>query len=163
MVCAALVLLAAFSSLLAFRFGAPLLLLFLGVGLIAGVDGLGIDFSNNGLSFMLGYVALAVILFDSGFGTPIKAFKQAALPAVLLASVGVVITTILFAVATIYLMNFSFIEGLLLGSIVASTDAAAVFFLLRISGINIRDQITSTLEVESGTNDPMAIFLTITL
>lgn len=163
LVCSALVLLAAFSSLLAFRFGAPLLLLFLGVGLIAGVDGLGIDFSNNGLSFMLGYVALAVILFDSGFGTPIKAFKQAAAPAILLASVGVVITTCLFAAATIYLMDFSFIEGLLLGSIVASTDAAAVFFLLRISGINIRDQITSTLEVESGTNDPMAIFLTIML
>ena len=163
LVCSALVLLAAFSSLLAFRFGAPLLLLFLGVGLIAGVDGLGIDFDNNGLSFMLGYVALAVILFDSGFGTPIKAFKTAAVPAVLLASVGLLITASLFAVAAIILMGFTFIEGLLLGSIVASTDAAAVFFLLRISGINIRDQITSTLEVESGTNDPMAIFLTITL
>ena len=163
LVCSALVLLAAFSSLLAFRFGAPLLLLFLGVGLIAGVDGLGIDFDNNGLSFMLGYVALAVILFDSGFGTPIKAFKTAAVPAVLLASVGLLITASLFAIAAIILMGFTFIEGLLLGSIVASTDAAAVFFLLRISGINIRDQITSTLEVESGTNDPMAIFLTITL
>ena len=163
LVCSALVLLAAFSSLLAFRFGAPLLLLFLGVGLIAGVDGLGIDFDNNGLSFMLGSVALAVILFDSGFGTPIKAFKAAAVPAVLLASVGLLITASLFAVAAIILMGFTFIEGLLLGSIVASTDAAAVFFLLRISGINIRDQITSTLEVESGTNDPMAIFLTITL
>ena len=112
---------------------------------------------------MLGYVALAVILFDSGFGTPIKAFKTAAAPAMLLASVGVLITTGLVAIVTIYLTNFSFLEGLLLGSIVASTDAAAVFFLLRISGINIRDQITSTLEVESGTNDPMAIFLTITL
>ena len=163
LVCASLVLLAAFSSLIAFRFGSPILLLFLGVGLIAGVDGLGIDFSNNGLSFMLGYVALAIILFDSGFGTPIKAFKQAALPAVMLATVGVVITTVLIAGAVILLLDFSFIEGLLLGSIVASTDAAAVFFLLRISGINIRDQITSTLEVESGTNDPMAIFLTITL
>lgn len=112
---------------------------------------------------MFGYVALAVILFDSGFGTPIKAFKTAAAPAMLLASVGVLITTSLVAIVTIYLTNFSFLEGLLLGSIVASTDAAAVFFLLRISGINIRDQITSTLEVESGTNDPMAIFLTIML
>jgi cell volume regulation protein A len=163
LVCASLVLLAAFSSLIAFRFGSPILLLFLCVGLIAGVDGLGIDFSNNGLSFMLGYVALAIILFDSGFGTPIKAFRQAAVPAVVLASVGVVITTVIFATAAIYLLDFTFIEGLLLGSIVASTDAAAVFFLLRISGINIRDQITSTLEVESGTNDPMAIFLTISL
>lgn len=160
---ASLVLLAAFSSLIAFRFGSPILLLFLSVGLIAGVDGLGIEFSNNGLSLMLGYVALAIILFDSGFGTPIKAFKTAAAPAVLLASIGVVITTVIFAAAAMLLLEFSFIEGLLLGSIVASTDAAAVFFLLRISGINIRDQITSTLEVESGTNDPMAIFLTITL
>ncbi|MGV3548529.1 potassium/proton antiporter [Rhizobium sp.] len=163
LVCASLVLLAAFSSLLSFRFGSPILLLFLGVGLISGVDGLGIDFSNNGLSFMLGYIALAIILFDSGFGTPIEAFKHAAAPAVLLATVGVMITTALFAAAVIVLFDFSFIEGLLLGSIVASTDAAAVFFLIRISGINIRDQITSTLEVESGTNDPMAIFLTITL
>lgn len=163
LVCASLVLLAAFSSLISFRFGSPILLLFLGVGLVAGVDGLGIDFSNNGLSFMLGHVALAIILFDSGFGTPIKAFKQAAVPAVVLASVGVLITTVMFAGAVILLLDFSFIEGLLLGSIVASTDAAAVFFLIRISGINIRDQITSTLEVESGTNDPMAIFLTIML
>jgi potassium/hydrogen antiporter len=163
LVCASLVLLAAFSSLIAFRFGSPILLLFLGVGLIAGVDGLGIEFSNNGLSYMLGYIALAIILFDSGFGTPIKAFRQAAAPAVLLATVGVIVTTVIFAGAVILLLDFTFIEGLLLGSIVASTDAAAVFFLLRISGINIRDQITSTLEVESGTNDPMAIFLTITL
>ena len=158
-----LVLLAAVSSLLAFRFGAPLLLLFLLVGLIAGVDGLGIDFNNNSAAYMLGSVALAVILFDSGFGTPIKAFKMAALPAMTLASVGVLITSGLFGLAAMYLLNFSWLEGLLLGSIVASTDAAAVFFLLRIGGINIRDQITSTLEVESGTNDPMAIFLTVTL
>ena len=149
--------------MLAFRFGAPLLLLFLAVGLIAGVDGLGIDFSDNTAAYRLGSVALAIILFDSGFGTPIKAFRTAAWPAITLATVGVLITTGLFAVAAAYLLHFSWIEGLLLGSIVASTDAAAVFFLLRISGINIRDQLTSTLEVESGTNDPMAIFLTVTL
>ena len=132
LVCASLVLLAAFSSLIAFRFGSPILLLFLCVGLIAGVDGLGIDFSNNGLSFMLGYVALAIILFYSVFGTPIKAFRQAAVPAVVLASVGVVITTVIFATAAIYLLDFTFIEGLLLGSIVASTDAAAVLVTARL-------------------------------
>jgi cell volume regulation protein A len=163
LVCSALILLAAFSSMLAFRFGAPLLLLFLAVGLLSGIDGLGIDFSDNNTAYMLGSVALAVILFDSGFGTPIKAFRTAALPAITLATVGVLITTGLFAIAAAYLLHFSWIEGMLLGSIVASTDAAAVFFLLRISGINIRDQLTSTLEVESGTNDPMAIFLTVTL
>ncbi|WP_064683319.1 potassium/proton antiporter [Rhizobium bangladeshense] len=163
LVATALVLLAAFSSLLAFRFGAPLLLLFLMIGLAAGVDGLGIEFSNNYLAYILGSIALAVILFDSGFGTPMQAFRLAAVPSLTLASVGVLITASLFAFAAIWLLNFTWLEGLLLGSIVASTDAAAVFFLLRIGGINIRDKVRSTLEVESGTNDPMAIFLTIAL
>ncbi|MBB4480237.1 MULTISPECIES: potassium/proton antiporter [Rhizobium] len=163
LVATALVLLAAFSSLLAFRFGAPLLLLFLMIGLAAGVDGLGIEFSNNYLAYILGSIALAVILFDSGFGTPMQAFRLAAVPSLTLASVGVLITASLFAFAAMWLLNFTWLEGLLLGSIVASTDAAAVFFLLRIGGINIRDKVRSTLEVESGTNDPMAIFLTIAL
>jgi cell volume regulation protein A len=163
LVSTALVLLAAFSSLLAFRFGAPLLLLFLMIGLAAGVDGLGIEFSNNYLAYILGSIALAVILFDSGFGTPMQAFRLAAVPSLALASVGVLITASLFAFAAMWLLNFTWLEGLLLGSIVASTDAAAVFFLLRIGGINIRDKVRSTLEVESGTNDPMAIFLTIAL
>ncbi|WHO74319.1 potassium/proton antiporter [Rhizobium sp. BT03] len=163
LVSTALVLLAAFSSLLAFRFGAPLLLLFLMIGLAAGVDGLGIEFSNNYLAYILGSIALAVILFDSGFGTPMQAFRLAAVPSLALASVGVLITASLFAVAAMWLLNFTWLEGLLLGSIVASTDAAAVFFLLRIGGINIRDKVRSTLEVESGTNDPMAIFLSIAL
>src|SRR6478752_3435246 len=163
LVSTALVLLAAFSSLLAFRFGAPLLLLFLGIGLLAGVDGLGIEFSNNYLAYILGSIALAVILFDSGFGTPLQAFKLAAIPSLTLASVGVLITAALVGVVAMWLLNFTWLEGLLLGSIVSSTDAAAVFFLLRIGGINIRDKVRSTLEVESGTNDPMAIFLTIAL
>jgi len=163
LVSTALVLLAAFSSLLAFRFGAPLLLLFLAIGLAAGVDGLGIEFSNNYLAYILGSIALAVILFDSGFGTPIQAFKLAAIPSLTLASVGVLMTAALVGLAATWLLNFSWLEGMLLGSIVASTDAAAVFFLLRIGGINIRDKVRSTLEVESGTNDPMAIFLTIVL
>ncbi|CCM76330.1 potassium/proton antiporter [Rhizobium mesoamericanum] len=158
-----LVLLAAFSSLLAFRFGAPLLLLFLAIGLLAGTDGLGIQFSNNYLAYILGSIALAVILFDSGFGTPVQAFKLAAVPSLTLASVGVLMTASLIGVAAMWLLNLTWLEGLLLGSIVSSTDAAAVFFLLRIGGINIRDKVRSTLEVESGTNDPMAIFLTIAL
>ncbi|MGO4437408.1 potassium/proton antiporter [Rhizobium sp. RAF56] len=163
LVCTVLILAAAFSSLLAFRFGAPLLLLFLVIGLIAGTDGLGIQFSNNYLAYVIGSLALAVILFDSGYGTSIQSFRLAAAPALALASVGVVFTAALFAVAASLLLGFSWLEGLLLGSIVASTDAAAVFFLLRIGGINIRDKVRSTLEVESGTNDPMAIFLTIAL
>ncbi|WP_198585915.1 potassium/proton antiporter [Pararhizobium haloflavum] len=158
-----LVLIAAFSSLLAFRFGAPLLLLFLCIGLIAGVDGLGINFDNAPLAYFIGSLALAVILFDSGFGTSIQSFRQAAAPAITLATLGVVLTTALFGVAAHYVLDMTLTESLLLGAIVGSTDAAAVFFLLRIGGINIRDKVRSTLEVESGSNDPMAIFLTITL
>ncbi|WP_395516982.1 potassium/proton antiporter [Pseudorhizobium flavum] len=158
-----LVLVAAFSSLIAFRFGAPLLLVFLSIGLIAGVDGLGISFDNFAFAYMLGSLALAVILFDSGFGTSVHSFRVAAWPALTLASIGVVLTASLFAFGAMLLLDLSWLEGLLLGSIVGSTDAAAVFFLLRIGGINIRDQVRSTLEVESGTNDPMAIFLTIAL
>lgn len=158
-----LILIAAFSSLLAERFGAPLLLLFLLIGLVAGVDGLGIDFSNNSAAYMLGSIALAIILFDSGFGTSLQSFRQAAVPALTLATVGVLLTAVLFGAAARFLLGFTWLQGFLLGSIVASTDAAAVFFLLRTGGINIRDKVRSTLEVESGTNDPMAIFLTVAL
>ena len=158
-----LVLAAAFSSLIAFRFGAPLLLVFLSIGLIAGVDGLGIAFDNFQFAYMLGSLALAVILFDSGFGTSFHSFRIAAWPAITLASFGVLFTASIFAVGAVLFLGFTWLEGLLLGSIVGSTDAAAVFFLLRIGGINIREHVRSTLEVESGTNDPMAIFLTIAL
>ncbi|MEE2950400.1 MAG: potassium/proton antiporter [Pseudomonadota bacterium] len=158
-----LILFAAFSSLLAFRFGAPLLLIFLSVGLLAGTDGLGLEFDNAPLAYFVGTVALAIILFDSGFQTKLSTFKQAAAPALTLATVGVVGTAALFGWAASLLLGVSFLEGFLLGSIVGSTDAAAVFFLLKTGGITIRDRVRSLLEIESGTNDPMAIFLTITL
>lgn len=159
----ALVVAAAFSSLIAFRFGAPLLLLFLGIGLATGTDGLGIDFDNAHLSYFVGSLALAVILFDSGFGTPVAALRHAALPAVSLATIGVAVTTLIFGVAAHYATAFNWLESFLLGATVASTDAAAVFFLLRAGNLNIRERVRSTLEIESGSNDPIAIFLTITL
>lgn len=158
-----LVLVAAFSSLLAFRFGAPLLLLFLGIGLAAGVDGIGIDFDNAGLAYFIGSIALAVILFDSGFGTSFQSFRQAAAPAITLATFGVLLTAGIFGLGARLLLGLGWLESLLLGAIVGSTDAAAVFFLLRVGGISIRDKVRATLEVESGSNDPMAIFLTIAL
>ena len=158
-----LVVAAAFSSLIAFRFGAPLLLLFLCIGLASGGDGLGIQFDNARVAYFVGSLALAVILFDSGFGTPLKVLRQAAGPAVSLATVGVVLTTGLFGVAAFYLLDLDWLESFLLGASVASTDAAAVFFLLRAGDINLRERVRSVLEVESGTNDPIAIFLTITL
>ncbi len=158
-----LVVAAAFSSLIAFRFGAPLLLLFLCIGLATGADGLGIQFDNARVAYFAGSLALAVILFDSGFGTPLKVLRQAAGPALSLATFGVVLTTGLFGAGAYYLLDLSWLESFLLGAAVASTDAAAVFFLLRAGEINLRERVRSTLEVESGTNDPIAIFLTITL
>lgn len=158
-----LVLVASFSSLLAYRFGAPLLLVFLGIGLLAGVDGLGIQFDNASMAYYIGSIALAVILFDSGFGTSIQSFRQAAGPAIALATLGVILTTLVFGAAAYYLLDLPWLEAFLLGAIVGSTDAAAVFFLLRIGGVRIRDKVRSTLEIESGSNDPMAIFLTVAL
>jgi cell volume regulation protein A len=158
-----LVLFATFSSLLAFRFGAPLLLLFLAIGLISGVDGLGVDFDNAPAAYFVGDLALALILFDSGFSTPFQSFRQAAWPAVTMSTVGVLITAALVGLAAHFLLHVTLISGFLLGAIVASTDAAAVFFLLRAGGINIREKVRATLEIESGTNDPMAIFLTLAL
>jgi cell volume regulation protein A len=158
-----LVVSAAFSSLIAFRFGAPLLLLFLCVGLLAGQDGFGIQFDNAGVAYFIGSLALAVILFDSGYGTSRSALRQAAAPALVLATLGVVLTTAFFGVAAVWLTPLSWLESFLLGASVASTDAAAVFFLLRAGNLHIRERVRSALEIESGTNDPIAIFLTITL
>jgi cell volume regulation protein A len=163
LIATALVLAAAFSSLIAFRFGAPILLLFLAIGLASGTDGLGIEFDNAPAAYIVGSLALAIILFDSGFGTPIGVLRQAALPAISLATIGVALTTVIFGAATHYLTGFTWLESMLLGAAVASTDAAAVFFLLRAGNINLRDRVRSILEIESGTNDPIAIFLTITL
>ncbi|MBF0324172.1 MAG: potassium/proton antiporter [Alphaproteobacteria bacterium] len=164
LVLSGLVTLSIFSSLLSFRVGAPLLLVFLAVGLLAGEDGLGgIRFDDVGTAYAIGTVALAIVLFDAGFHTPFKSVRQAALPSLSLASVGVVLTAALVAVPGHYLLGLDWPQGLLLGAIVASTDAAAVFFLLRVGGIHVRDRVRSILEVESGSNDPMAIFLTIVM
>ena len=163
LIATAMVLAAAFSSLIAFRFGAPLLLLFLGIGLASGTDGLGIEFDNAQAAYIVGSLALAVILFDSGFGTPLSVLRQAGAPALSLATFGVALTTIAFGAMARWLTGFSWLESFLLGAAVASTDAAAVFFLLRAGNVHLRDRVRSTLEIESGTNDPIAIFLTITL
>lgn len=160
---AGLTMAAVFTTWIAFRFGAPLLLIFLAVGLIAGEDGIGLHFDNSPVAYFIGSVALAIILFDSGFGTPLSAFRLAALPAMVLATLGVVVTAALVGLAAWLVFDFPWLQSFLLGVVVSSTDAAAVFFLLRVGGIHLRDRVRSVLEVESGCNDPMAIFLTITL
>ncbi|MBB5754651.1 potassium/proton antiporter [Prosthecomicrobium pneumaticum] len=154
---------AVFTSLFSARFGAPILLVFLLVGLLAGEDGLGIEFSNFAGAYFIGSIALAIILFESGFETRWQTLKIALGPSLLLATLGVLVTAGLVGLGAHLLFDWSWLASLLLGTIVASTDAAAVFFLLRVGGISLRDRVRSTLEVESGSNDPMAIFLTIAL
>ena len=154
---------AGFTTVLAYRFGAPLLLVFLGLGLLVGEDGLGIQFDDASLAYLIGSLALAVILFDSGFRTRFASFRVAALPAVTLATVGVVLTAGLVGLAARFIFGLPWLESLLMGAIISSTDAAAVFFLLRVGGITIRERVRATLEIESGSNDPMGIFLTVAL
>lgn len=163
LIAAGLVLVSVMTSALAFRFGAPLLLVFLGIGLLAGEDGLGIAYNDAESAYFIGSLTLAIILFDSGFDTKLRSFRQAAAPAITLATIGVALTAGLVGVAAHYVFGLSWLEAFLLGAIVGSTDAAAVFFLLRVGGITIRENVRSTLEVESGSNDPMAIFLTVML
>jgi cell volume regulation protein A len=160
---AGLIMAAVFTSWIAYRFGAPILLIFLAVGLFAGEDGLGLQFDNAAAAYFLGSLALAIILFDSGFGTKLSVFRQAAAPAIVLATIGVVLTTALVGVAAHFVLGLEWLQSFLLGAVVSSTDAAAVFFLLRVGGIHLRDRVRAVLEVESGCNDPMAIFITVTL
>ena len=159
-----LVTVAIFTSLISFRLGAPLLLVFLLLGLLAGEDGLlGLEYDDSSSAYFIGSIALAIILFDSGFGTPAKTLRAAAFPALSLATVGVIVTAGLVGLVVRALLGVSWLEAFLLGAIVSSTDAAAVFFLLRAGGITLRERVRATLEVESSSNDPMAIFLTIAL
>ena len=158
-----LVLAAIFTSFISFRIGAPLLLVFLLLGLAAGEDGLGIAFNNAPAAYFIGSIALAIILFDSGFATSATTLRTAALPALLLATIGVLATAGVVGTAARLLFGWGWLESLAMGAIISSTDAAAVFFLLRAGGITLRERVRATLEVESGSNDPMAIFLTLTL
>jgi len=163
LVLAGLVAVSVFSSLLSFRIGAPLLLVFLGVGLAAGSEGLGLAFHDARTVYLIGSMSLAVVLFDSGFHTSVKSFRLAAFPALSLATIGVAITAGMVAVPAHFLLGLDWIASALMGAILASTDAAAIFFLLRVGGITVRERVRSLLEVESGCNDPMAIFLTMAL
>jgi cell volume regulation protein A len=161
---AALALVGILSSLAASRFGMPLLLVFLGVGMLAGEDGPGgVAFNDYRATYMVGSAAIAIILFDGGLRTRIGMVRAVLAPAGLLASAGVLITAGITALAAVYLLNLRPVEGMLIGAIVASTDAAVVFFLMRTGGLQLRKRIGATLEVESGTNDPFAVLLTVML
>ena len=161
---ATLVLAGILSSLVALRFGAPLLLVFLILGMLAGESGPGgIRFDDVRLTYLVGSIALALILFDGGLRTRISTFRSVLAPSLVLATLGVLLTAALTAPAVTMMMGYGWTEALLVGAVVASTDAAAVLFLLRARGLRLRSRVAATLEIESGTNDPFAIFLTILL
>src|SRR6266576_3086324 len=161
---ALLVLAGILSSLVAMRFGAPLLLVFLIVGMLAGEEGPGgIRFDDVRTTYVVGSIALALILFDGGLRTRFATFRNVLAPAVMLATLGVLITAALTAPAAKYLLGMSWVEALLVGAVVASTDAAAVFFLVHAHGLRLRPRVGAILQVESGSNDPFAVLLTILL
>src|SRR5437588_6494821 len=159
-----LVLAGIMSSLVAMRFGAPLLLVFLVVGMLAGEAGPGgIKFDDVYATYVVGSIALALILFDGGLRTRFATFRSVFAPALVLATIGVLLTAALTAPAARTMLGLGWIEALLVGAVVASTDAAAVFFLIHARGLRLRPRVGAVLEVESGSNDPFAVLLTILL
>jgi len=159
---AVLLLIGIASSKFSTRVGLPVLVLFLLVGMLAGSDGPGgIHFENHALAHGIGTVCLAIILFDGGLRTSRRSFRAVFGPAITLATAGVLITTLLAGVVASWLLGIPLLQGLLIGAIIGSTDAAAVFAVLRGQGLSLRKRLSATLEVESGANDPMAIFLTV--
>ncbi len=156
-----LVLVSIFAGSASSRFGVPFLLVFLGLGLLAGEGGPGgIVFNDYQLTYAVGSAALGIILFDGGLRTHFSTVRLVAAPAFVLATFGVVATAGLVGVAAHYALGLGIMESFLVGAIVGSTDAAAVFFLLNTKGMALQKRVSGTLEVESGINDPMAIFLT---
>jgi cell volume regulation protein A len=160
----ALVLLSIFAGVFSARFGAPLLLVFLGLGMLAGEEGPGgIRFRDFHAAYLIGSIALAIILFDGGLRTDPNAFRRALWPSLALATIGVLLTAAIVGAATVLLFSTSRTRGLLIGAIVAPTDAAAVSALLHLRRLELRARVAATLEVESGINDPIAVLLAVLL
>ncbi|MEX2478691.1 MAG: potassium/proton antiporter [Gracilimonas sp.] len=157
---ALILLIGIFSSKLGSRWGIPALLIFLGVGMVFGSDGLNlIYFDDYELAQSLGIIALIFILFSGGLDTRWKKIRPIIAPGISLSTLGVLISASVVGGFAVWLLNFSILEGILLGAIVSSTDAAAVFSVLRSKALGFKYRLKELMEFESGTNDPMAIFL----
>ncbi len=142
------------------RFGFPALVGFIGLGILAGVEGPGgFYFENFELTQGIGIACLLFILFSGGMGTDWRDVRRMAAPALLLATIGVLISAGIVALSAIFILGFGPLQGALLGAVIASTDAAAVFAVLRSSGLDLHGDVPALIETESGSNDPMAIFL----
>ncbi|MDE2028362.1 MAG: cation:proton antiporter, partial [Candidatus Omnitrophica bacterium] len=162
LIVAALLFLSVAASKITDRFGVPALLLFLTIGMLAGSEGIGgIYYNDPRLTKTLGTIALTFILFSGGIETDKKDIKHILLPGLSLATAGVLLTALFVGLFTTIVFKFSLLEGLLLGAIVSSTDAAAVFDVLRSSKVGLQGKLQPLLEFESGSNDPMAVFLTV--
>ncbi|WP_348518929.1 potassium/proton antiporter [Campylobacter sp. CCS1377] len=146
------------------KYGIPALLIFIFVGMFAGSDGIGgIYFDNGKIAQDISMLCLILILFSGGFDTTFKFIKPILKEGIILATLGVVLTAFIISLLCYYTLDFKFYDALLLGAIISSTDAAAVFAIMRSKGLKLKNNITPLLELESGSNDPMAIFLTITI
>src|SRR6201988_735359 len=161
---AVLVMAGILSSLLALRFGAPLLLVLLGIGILAGDSGPG-HMEDNAVrtTYLVGSVALALILFDGGLRTRFQNIRTVLAPSIVLATIGVLLTAVITAPVARYALDLNWTEALLVGAVVASTDAAAVFLLVHAQGLRLRPRVGATLEAESGSNDPFVVLLTLLL
>ena len=161
---AVLLLLSVISSKASTQLGVPTLVLFLAIGMLAGSDGPGgIYFDSPWLAQSLGTLALIFILFSGGLDTKWKEAKSVLWRGAILTTLGVILTAAIVAYAAFYVLDFTMLEAMLLAAIISSTDAAAVFSILRSKQISLKGDLRPLLELESGSNDPMAIFLTTSL
>ena len=161
-ICGLILLICISSSKILYRFGVPMLLIFIVLGMLFGSDGLvGIYFDNYDLTSTICSLALVFIMFYGGFGTNWNIARKSAVPSILMSSFGVIITAGLTGLFCYFVLGTSLLEGLLIGAVVGSTDAASVFSILRSQKLNLKGTLAPLLEIESGSNDPIAYMLTI--